>query len=48
MIGLDTSHAPAFARIFKSPKAIGDVAGIKVVAGYPGGTDIVTKLKEQP
>ena len=40
MIGLDTSHVPAFAKIFNNPKAIGDVAGIKVVAGYPGGTDI--------
>jgi len=40
MIGLDTSHAPAFARLFNNPQAEGDVAGIKVVAGYPGGTDI--------
>ena len=40
MIGLDTSHVPAFAKIFNNPKAAGDVAGIKVVAGYPGGTDI--------
>jgi hypothetical protein len=40
MIGLDTSHIPAFAKIFNSPKATGDFAGIKVVAGYPGGTDI--------
>ncbi len=40
MIGLDTSHVVAFARIFNSPKADGDVVGIKVVAGYPGGTDI--------
>jgi hypothetical protein len=40
MIGLDTSHVPAFTRIFNSPKATGDVAGIKVVVGYPGGTDM--------
>ena len=40
MIGLDTSHVPAFAKIFNNSKATGDVAGIKVVAGYPGGTDI--------
>lgn len=40
MIGLDTSHVPAFARIFNSSKAVGEVAGIQVVAGYPGGTDI--------
>ncbi|HTD85578.1 MAG TPA: Gfo/Idh/MocA family oxidoreductase [Candidatus Binatia bacterium] len=40
MIGLDTSHVPAFAKIFNNAKATGDLAGIKVVAGYPGGTDI--------
>jgi len=40
MIGLDTSHVPAFARLFNSPKATGDLAVIRVVAGYPGGTDI--------
>jgi predicted dehydrogenase len=39
MIGLDTSHVPAFTKIFNNPNASGDVAGIKVVAGYPGGTD---------
>src|SRR5688572_14484803 len=40
MIGLDTSHVPAFTRIFNNPQAEGDLAGIKIVAGYPGGTDI--------
>lgn len=40
MIGLDTSHVPAFAKTFNNPKATGDVAGLRVVAGYPGGTDI--------
>ena len=39
MIGLDTSHVPAFAKIFNNPNATGDLAGIKIVAGYPGGTD---------
>ena len=40
MIGLDTSHVPAFTRIFNNPEATGDLAGIKIVAGYPGGTDM--------
>ncbi|MEO8428798.1 MAG: gfo/Idh/MocA family oxidoreductase [Verrucomicrobiota bacterium] len=40
MIGLDTSHVPAFAKIFNSPNAASDLAGVKIVAGYPGGTDI--------
>jgi hypothetical protein len=53
MIGLDTSHVPAFVGIFNGAKAAGDVAGIKVVAGYPGGTDLpasrdrVAKFTEQ-
>lgn len=40
MIGLDTSHVPAFAKLFNNPNASGDLAGIRIVAGYPGGTDI--------
>jgi hypothetical protein len=40
MIGLDTSHAPAFTKIFNEPRATGDFSGFKVVAGYPGGTDL--------
>ena len=40
MIGLDTSHVPAFAKYFNNSKANGDEPGIRVVAGYPGGTDI--------
>src|SRR5436190_269207 len=40
MIGLDTSHVPAFVGLFNGPKATDDVAGIKIVAGYPGGTDL--------
>jgi hypothetical protein len=40
MIGLDTSHVPAFTKLFNGPQATGDLAGLKIVAGYPGGTDI--------
>jgi predicted dehydrogenase len=40
IIGLDTSHVPAFTKLFNGPKADGDLAGIKVVVGYPGGTDM--------
>lgn len=40
MIGLDTSHVPAFTRIFNNPDAAGELAAAQVVAGYPGGTDI--------
>ncbi len=53
IIGLDTSHVPAFTKLFNNPKADGDLAGIKVVVGYPGGTDMpaskdrVAKFTEQ-
>ena len=40
MIGLDTSHVPAFTKIFNQADAKGDFAQIQIVAGYPGGTDI--------
>jgi predicted dehydrogenase len=40
MIGLDTSHVPAFAKLFNDPSAPGHIPGLKIVAGYPGGTDL--------
>lgn len=40
ILGLDTSHVVAFTKAFNDPKAIGDLASMRVVAGYPGGTDI--------
>ncbi len=40
IVGLDTSHVPAFTKLFNNPDAEGDLAGIRVVAGYPGGTDM--------
>ena len=39
MIGLDTSHVPAFVKTINAPDATGDLAALRVVAGYPGGTD---------
>jgi len=39
IIGLDTSHVPAFTKLFNNPKAERELAGFRVVAGYPGGTD---------
>jgi predicted dehydrogenase len=40
MIGLDTSHVPVFTKLFNNPENSGDLAGLRVVAGYPGGTDL--------
>jgi GFO/IDH/MocA oxidoreductase family protein len=39
MIGLDTSHVIAFTREFNRPDPVADLAGIKIVAAFPGGTD---------
>ena len=58
IIGLDTSHVVAFTDIFHDPKASGDLAGIKIVAAFPGGSpdiegnakhiaDYTAKLKEK-
>jgi hypothetical protein len=39
MIGLDTSHVVLFTTLLNDPKATGEMAGVKVVAAYPGGSD---------
>jgi hypothetical protein len=38
MIGLDTSHVVAFANLLRGPEAVGDLADLKIVAAYPGGS----------
>jgi hypothetical protein len=40
MIGLDTSHVIAFTDTINHPEAVGDLAKMRIVAGFPGGTDI--------
>ena len=39
MIGLDTSHVIAFTRALNKPDNTGDLAGVKIVAAYPGGNN---------
>jgi hypothetical protein len=49
IIGLDTSHAPAFAGILNDPNAPADVAGCPVVAAYPKGSpDIESSVSRVP
>jgi predicted dehydrogenase len=49
IIGLDTSHAPAFTKVFNDPKAQPDVAGFRVVAAYPKGSpDIESSVRRVP
>ena len=47
IIGLDTSHVTAFTQIFNDPKATGDVALVKVVAAYPGGSPDIASSRDR-
>jgi hypothetical protein len=47
IIGLDTSHVTAFTQIFNDPKATGDVAMVKVVAAYPGGSPDIASSRDR-
>ena len=49
LIGLDTSHAPAFTALLNDAEAKDHIAGAKVVAAYPGGSsDIDASWKRVP
>lgn len=47
IIGLDTSHVPAFTKILNNPAAKDDVAGFKVVAAYPGGSPDIPSSRDR-
>src|SRR5262249_11023102 len=38
IIGLDTSHVIAFTQLLNNPKAKPEVAGVTIVAAFPGGS----------
>jgi predicted dehydrogenase len=46
MIGLDTSHCPAFTKILNDPKS-DEVKGFRVVAAYPGGSPDVASSRDR-
>jgi len=49
IIGLDTSHATAFTKIINDPANTGDLANMKVVAAFPGGSpDIESSITRVP
>ncbi|MDB5243812.1 MAG: dehydrogenase [Spirosoma sp.] len=49
IIGLDTSHSPAFVKVLNATEASQDYAGYKVVAAYPyGSKDIESSTKRIP
>ncbi len=47
IIGLDTSHVVAFTKVLNAPDAKGDLAGLKVVAAYPGGSPDVASSRDR-
>ncbi|HEV8378663.1 MAG TPA: Gfo/Idh/MocA family oxidoreductase [Tepidisphaeraceae bacterium] len=47
IIGLDTSHATAFTKLFNDPKATGDIADVKVVAAFPGGSPDIPSSRDR-
>jgi predicted dehydrogenase len=47
IIGLDSSHCVEFTKLFHDPKASGDAAGFRVVAGYPGGSPDVASSRDR-
>ncbi|HEY3320997.1 MAG TPA: Gfo/Idh/MocA family oxidoreductase [Planctomycetota bacterium] len=49
IIGADTSHVVAFTQTLNAPDAAGDLAGVKVVAVFPGGSaDIPSSISRVP
>lgn len=47
IIGLDTSHVAAFTGVLNDPNAEGDLAGVKVVAAYPGGSSDIPSSRDR-
>jgi predicted dehydrogenase len=49
VLGLDNYQAVAFTQLFHDQKAVGDLAGIRVVAAFPAGSpDIEESVRELP
>jgi hypothetical protein len=47
IIGLDTSHVVAFAKVLNDPKSKGELKGIRVVAAFPGGSPDVASSRDR-
>ena len=47
IIGLDTSHCPAFTKLINSPESKGNLAKLKVVAAYPGGSPDIASSRDR-
>src|SRR3954468_9552632 len=47
VIGLDASHATAFAKLFNDPKSTGDIADVRIVAAFPGGSQDIPPSRDR-
>jgi hypothetical protein len=47
IIGLDTSHVTAFTGLLNGPEAVGELAGVRVVAAYPGGSPDIPSSRDR-
>ncbi len=47
IIGLDTSHVTAFTQLLNAPHPPAELAGIRVVAGYPGGSPDIPSSRDR-
>lgn len=47
MIGLDTSHAPAFTKLFNASDQDGSLSKMKVVAAFPGGSPDIPSSRDR-
>jgi hypothetical protein len=47
IIGLDTSHATAFTQLLNAARPTPEVAGVRVVAAYPGGSPDIPSSRDR-
>jgi hypothetical protein len=47
IIGLDTSHVVAFTKVLNDPNAKGNLAGLRVVAAFPGGSPDIASSRDR-
>ncbi len=48
IIGLDTSHAVEFTKLLNDPKVADDLAGVRIVAAFPGNSELPTARDRRP
>src|SRR5438093_230563 len=47
IIGLDTSHVVAFTQLLNDPHAKAELAGVRIVAAYPGGSPDIPSSRDR-